>query len=1195
MFAKIAGFEFRYQMRSPVFWVSGIVFFLLTFAATTVSQVTIGSAGAGHKNGPYAIAQVVGTMDVFFIFALVAFVANIVVRDDETGYGPIIRSTRISKFDYLYGRFAGAFGAGALLALAMPLGILVGSFMPWVDPAKLGPFRLEDYLYAYAVIMLPTLFVMAASFFALATITRSMMATYVGVVAFLIAFLVLTGLFQKPQYDHIVALLEPLGLGAVDEITKYWTTSDRDTMLPPFAMVMLINRAIWFGVAFVMLTLAYISYRFETVGVRSAKPEKKEAVVVRPRSGPLPAPHFDRASLTTMGWKWTRFEMAQVFKSPAFFVLLALGIVNAFGGLAFATETYDFTVLPVTNLMITTLFGAFAIIPMIVAIYYAGELVWRERDRGTHEMFDACPVPDWAFVVPKIAAICLVLFAMTALSVLAGVIVQALKGYFNFEWMHYLNWYVLPVTLLSIEYAALAIFVQALSPHKYVGWGVMVLIQIGLITLGNIGFDHSLYLYGRGISVPLSDMNGQGLFWIGRAWTQVYWMAFALILSVLAYALWRRGTETRLRPRLARLPRRLAGGAGWIMALAVAVWAGSGAYIFYNTNILNDYRTSLSNDAWLADYEKTLYRFHTLPTPKVVDVVLNIAIYPHDPRIVTTGRYIIQNKTDKPLTQVHVRWDRDLQMTDLVVAGAHVKQRFAQFNYVIYAFDTPMQPGEKRAIAFRTVREQKGFRNSGNQHRIVDNGTFVNNQEITPALGMDSGLLLTDPVKRRRYGLKGDLRPPKLEDRAARAIPFAGNYADWVNTDITISTVADQTPIAPGYRVSDVTRDGRRTVRFKSDAPILYFLSFQSAAYAEKHAKWHDVDITVYYDPKHPYEVDRMIAAAKASFDVYTKAFGPYQFHQFRFLEFPGYENFAQSFANTVPWSESIGFIQDDRAIRADTDKIDLVTFVGAHEIGHQWWGHQLVSADMQGVTMPIETFAQYSAMLVMEHLYGPEHVRKFLKFELDAYLRRRGSEAIEELPLDRVENQDYIHYRKGAVVMYRLKEELGEETVNRAMRRFLKEYAFKGPPFPSTLDYLKILREEAGSKYDQLITDLFDKITLYDLHADSVGWTKRHDGRFDVTLTVDAHKYYADGKGKQTEAKMDEDVGIGLFTARPGDTDFGKDKILTLKPMHIVSGRQVIHLVTDKAPKFGGIDPYNMWIDRNSDDNVVEASANGS
>jgi aminopeptidase N len=267
---------------------------------------------------------------------------------------------------------------------------------------------------------------------------------------------------------------------------------------------------------------------------------------------------------------------------------------------------------------------------------------------------------------------------------------------------------------------------------------------------------------------------------------------------------------------------------------------------------------------------------------------------------------------------------------------------------------------------------------------------------------------------------------------------------------------------------------------------------------------------------------------------------------------------------------------------------------VTAHEIAHQWWGHQLTSANMQGGTMLVETMAQYSAMLVMEHLYGPEHVRKFLKAELDAYLRSRGAEEVEELPLARVEDQGYIHYRKGAVIMYRLKQTVGEAAVNRTLRRLLRQYAFQTAPYPTTLDFLRVLREEVGPKYDALITDLFSKITLYDLKAKSVTWKKRSDGRYNVDVTVDAHKYYADGKGVQTEAPMDEAVNIGLFTAKPGDAGFGKANVLTNAPLRIRSGTQTLHLVASAPPGFAGIDAYNMWIDRNSDDNVVAAGSDG-
>ena len=165
-----------------------------------------------------------------------------------------------------------------------------------------------------------------------------------------------------------------------------------------------------------------------------------------------------------------------------------------------------------------------------------------------------------------------------------------------------------------------------------------------------------------------------------------------------------------------------------------------------------------------------------------------------------------------------------------------------------------------------------------------------------------------------------------------------------------------------------------------------------------------------------------MLKAMKASLALFGEVFSPYQFKQARIIEFPSYADFAQAFANTIPYSENIGFL----AKLSDPDKIDIATYVTAHEIAHQWWAHQIIPANQQGATMLVESFAQYSALLVMEQIYGREQMRRFLKYELDRYLRARGGEVVEELPLARVENQPYIHYQKGSLAMYWLKEVVG-------------------------------------------------------------------------------------------------------------------------------------------------------------------------
>jgi aminopeptidase N/ABC-type transport system involved in multi-copper enzyme maturation permease subunit len=1191
MLAKIAAFELRYQLRSPLFFVACAIFFLLSFGSVTIDQIQLGGRGNVNLNSPHAIMVTVGTFGVFALFVVVAFVANVVVRDEETGFAPILRATPMGKRDFLVGRFVGATTVAFLVIVSVALGVLLGSFMPWLDPERVGPLHLSHYAYALFFYALPTLLVMAAGFFAVATITRSMMSSYVAAVVFLVGFFLARGALRDPQWDNIVALVDPFGLAAYGLVTKYWTATERNTQLPPMAGPLLANRALWFAIAFALFALAYRLFHFETRGSRiDKKKAKQKAVPAAAAARPEPVAVAARFGAGT-GWRQllalARFDMAFVFRSPAFFVLLGIGILNSLGALWFATSILGTEVFPVTRIMVERLQGAFSIIPVLIAVYYAGELVWRDRQQRIHEIVDAAPAPDWAHVAPKIVAIILVLAATMVVSIVTAIVVQAFKGYFNFELGRYVEWQLLPGLIGFAQFAILAVFVQAIVPHKFIGWAVMLIYIIASVTLENLGFGHRLYNFGSTPPVPLSDMNGSGRFWIGQTWLQIYWTAFSILLALLAYGLWRRGTELRLRPRLQRLPYRFAGAAGVTALVATAVLVGSGTWTYYNTNILNDYLSDVDFEHQQAEYEKALLGFEKIEPPRITDVKLQVELYPRAVRAVTQGSYKIENRSNAPINEVHVRWDPRLRMDALAIDGGSLQKEYKHYNYRIYKLEPALAPNEKRSLTFASTLEERGFPSSRPLTRIVENGTFIDNTEITPMLGMGRDKLLRDRSKRRKYGLDPNLRMAKLEDEAASAHHYLRHDSDFVNAEITFSTDADQVLVAPGRKVEETEKDGRRTARFVTDAPIHHFFSLQSAHYAVKTDRVQlpagPVDLAVYYHPAHAYNVDRMLTAMKTSLELYSEAFSPYQFNQARVLEFPAYATFAQAFSNTMPYSEAIGFIVNAR----DPEKIDLVTYVTAHEVAHQWWAHQVIGADKQGSTMLSESFAQYSALLVMEKLYGREQVRKFLKFELDRYLRSRGSEVIEELPLARVENQPYIHYQKGTLVMYWLREVVGVDKVNRAMARFLNEHAFKPAPYPSSADFLRILREEAGPQHDALITDLFERITLVDVKTTAARTTKRPDGRYDVTLDIEARKLYADGKGKETEAPLDEPFDVGVFSAEPGKKDFKAESVLLFERRPIHTGKQTLTLTVDKLPKYAGVDPYNKRIDRNSDDNV--------
>ncbi|HEX8471253.1 MAG TPA: aminopeptidase, partial [Brevundimonas sp.] len=781
MFLKVASFEFRYQLRQPAFWVIAIIFTLLGFGIVAApGNVSIGGGGNVYKNAPYILSILNMVMATFFMLGSTVIVANVVVRDVQSGFGPMIQSTRLSKFDYLFGRFTGAFAATALCFLSVSLGVLAGTLMPWIDRELVGPFRPGDYVYAYLIMGLPGVFLSSALFFVLATLTRSMMATYVGVVALLIVYLTATGtLGSRPEFEVAMAWAEPFGSGAYGLATKYWTAVEKNTLNAPLVGVLLWNRVIWTAVAAAVLASAYWLYQPALRGKKAKTQDKLRAIAeAAPAPAPLgilPSPTYGLASAWTQFAKRTAFEMSMVFKSPALAILLVLGLGFSLVTLLFAGEIYGTPTLLVTRMVVQTLMGSFGLISMIVAIYYSGELVWRDRERKAQEIVDSSSAPDWTFLIPKTMALILVLFSILLVGILSGVVIQTFKGYTNYEFGKYLAWYLVPETLDYAVLAVLAIFIQSLSPNKFVGWAIMVLYLISTIVASGLGFDHVLYRYGSGIGGPLSDMNGSGHFRGFSNWVDAYWSAAAVILLTLAYGLWRRGTETRFMPRLKRLPRRLKGTAGVIGGVAVAAFIGLGVFIFVNTNVWNTYRNSKAEETLQANYEKTLLRFETTPQPTIIDVKLDLDLQPHARRLETRGFYVVQNNTGAPLGEMHLRWNEDLKMNAITVQGARMVREWKEFDYRIYRFDTPMQPSERRTVSFDTVMEQRGFKNSGNQTDIVANGTFTNNMDFAPMIGMSRmGGLLSDRAKRRKFGLPPELRPAKLEDLSATRRNYIG-------------------------------------------------------------------------------------------------------------------------------------------------------------------------------------------------------------------------------------------------------------------------------------------------------------------------------------------------------------------------------------------------------------------------------------
>ncbi|HEX4951844.1 MAG TPA: M1 family aminopeptidase [Thermoanaerobaculia bacterium] len=1194
MLGHLFRFEARYQLRQPLFWATGLFFAFMTFMAVTSDAVSIGgSIGNVHRNAPYVILQFLGIMSVMALFVVTAFVASAALRDFDRNTHELFFSKPITKRDYLLGRFGGSLLASMGVMVVCALGIWLGSLMPWLEAERLGPFRLGPYLFGLLVLALPSLFFIASLFFTLAVVSRSWLTTYVGVAVFFAAWAVSTQLFQSMDARSTAAMLDPFGLSAFELATRYWTVAERNTAVPALTGYLLWNRLLWSGIACLCFAVGYRAFRptARLEGRRRKGRSVEEPAAERPASLALPAAsrRYDGWARWKQTWSVMRFETRTVLTSIPFLIMLLIGLVNFVLSQDVSENLYGTRVYPVTRLMLDLLDGTFNFYLVIIITLFAGEMVGRERAHSVAEAHGSLPIPDWMPLVGKLSALIAVIVVFLGAGILTATIYQVAVGYYHIEPLLYFKGFLVnfwPFTLIAM----LAVFWQAASPNKFVGYLGMVVFLISGVVLRALDFDHNLYVFAASPSTPYSDLNGYGHFVAPFVWFMVYWSFLALALVALGAMLWIRGTETAWKSRRSLAAARFRGPVRVLAAVGLTGFVATGAWIYYNTNVLNLYVPDDQREAKQADYEKKYSQYRDLPMPRIVDVQTAVDIFPEERRVHLAGTYHLVNQEAAPIDAVHVTLDPRVKVDTFDLPGAERTDFDARLGYSIYRLSPPLAPGAETDLRFDLSLAYHGFENDRSDTSLVANGTFFNNLQYFPRLGFDEGARLLDRNKRKKNGLPPVIRTRKVDDpQGLRNTPLAHD-SDWIHFATTVSTSDDQIALAPGYLVKDWQEGGRHYYRYEMDSPILHFYSYLSARWEVARDRWGEVPIEIYHHPDHSMNVGRMIDGVKKSLDYFTRELGPYQHRQVRILEVPGYQQFAQSFPNTIPFSERIGFVADLR----DPDAIDYVFYVTAHEVAHQWWGHQVCSGDVQGSTMLIESLAQYSALMVMEKEYGREKMRRFLKYELDRYLQRRSGELVEEMPLVLVENQPYIHYNKGSLVFYALREAIGEEALNGALSRFVADKKFQRPPFTTSMELLGYLREATPPELQGFVTDLFERITLFDNRAKQATWKRLPDGRFEVKLAFSAKKLYADGQGVETEAKLDDWLEVGVFARQPGESE-AKEKVLALERRRFAESEGEITLVVDQQPFEAGIDPYNKTIDRSSDDNRTKVSEAGT
>ena len=1189
MMMSIAAFELRKRLAAPstyvyflAFFTCGLLLMLATGGAFSIAMSLAAGAERIHVNSPYALQLGIALFSNLGTLVSAAVFGQAVYQDYESRCDALFFTAPLRSLSYLAGRYLGALLFVLFIFSGIGLGLWAGTQVPLVDGSLFGPNHWLPYLWPYISTVIPNVAFTGAIFFSLATLLRRMTPVYTGAVILVVAYLMSGAVLPGLEHKTLAGLIDPFGATATNLLTSHWTAVEKGAREVPLQGILLGNRLLWMGVA--LAVLIFTLYRFRRAQpVTSALRRAAETLPLKP-TGAIPRSHPQpERGLTSLLGRLTWLAFKETVKNVYFGVVVLAGVLLLFVMAWQPSGFYDGKSYPVTYLMLDLTGGLFSVFILIIITYYSGELVWRERDARLAQISDALPVPTWLVFLSKLLALLLVLVVLQAVVATSGLAIQTVKGYHHYEFGLYLK-ELFGVQLIHYGLlCVLALSVQTLLQNRYLGHFIMVLYYLWTLFAVRIGFGNNLYTYAGAPRYTYSDMNGYGQFLKPVLWFDAYWAAFALLLASAAYLLWPRGSEVSFRARLPEARRRFSPRLRLAGTVALAVLLALGAFIFYNTSILNEYRTAHDDQLDQADYEKHYKQFASTAQPSITAIKMTFDLFPEERRLRARGTYTLQNKTAEVIKAVYVsNQPMDRQVQKLAI-DTHLTPTRSDPRLGFYSFDLPqpLEPGGTVTLDFDITYREREFKNDAEMHPgaiIVENGTFFLGTYL-PLIGYMDGLELGDDNVRRKFGLLPRARVPDLDDRAA--LNNNSNGLGWKSFEATVSTSADQIALTPGYLQRTWIENGRRYFHYTMDGsiPAMAF-GLSSARYAVKRDSWKGVALEIYYHPGHEYDLERMMQSMKDTLDYCTTNFGPYPHRQLRIVEFPRYQFFAASLPGTIPYSESIGFIS--RSDPRDPSDIDLPYYVTAHEVGHQWWGLQVLGPDMQGETMLTESMAQYTALMVAKKAYGPQNVRRFLQHELEGYLTGRSFERKRELPLLRVEGQEYIRYQKGSLVMYALQDYIGEDNLNGALARYVSHVRFQDPPRTTSRELLRFIAAVTPPQLQYVLDDLFENITLYDNRALSATYRRLPDGQYEVKLRLAARKLRADGLGNEREVPLNDLIDVGALDAN--------GTAIALEKRWFRSNETEVTLVMDRPPVTAGIDPMNKLVDRRPEDNVIPA-----
>lgn len=1178
MINKLTQFEFKAHVKQIGFWVAALVMVWMAFMIT-------GQRGSNllFANSSYAITQTFIFMVPNIIFVVCVLASSTLLRDSQYKMESLIFTTPIDKFQYLTSRYLGLVFATLFLILIAMLVMMLTLLK--LDAALVGPFHLSYYLTSFCIFIVPAVLLCCSVVFAAAMFSKSMIAVYVSGIAVYVIYIIGSVFGNSPMLvgsstllndsAGFSSLLEPYGLIAYMQQSAYWTSEQRNTLMPMLTGDLLLNRILWLAISISLFVFTYHKFAFRqsaTVKKTEKKQQESASKIDVEAYNAIDITHDFQTFNFNIWLSKLKLEYASLTKGLTFIVLLVITVVftaalligNIFSGPISNGQSY----FPLTELILEVLQQPLSDIGMLVAIFYAVELFWNERVLNMNAIVDATPTRNFTFYLAKLTTVLAVGFTLITASIIVAMIFQLTQQHYDIQPLLYLSLYYyagVPIVLTAL----LTLFLQRFAVTKSVGLLLGFGIFVANIVIKAVLFTHPLISFAYRPQFIYSDMAQTLYHSDALHWYNLYWLSLAIMLSVLTIKFWQRG--------LSNVSQKLTRGALAVLVLSGTSMIASGGYIYYQTNVFNEFLTK--EQAWdkAENYEQQYAQYKGMPTPTVTDVNVDVNIYPGKRSYDAKGIYNFENKTNKVIEQLllsvvssgHVEQDITVEDATLINYDEANKQYVFQLN-------SPMLPHDKRSLIFELNITHNGFVELDGEHYVTQGGAYIELEDVIPRFGFDERLTIGDEDERAKRGLVANqLQVPNEQDSLVSE--------DWINFETTVSTSSQHKVATVGKLQKSWVDNDRNFFHFKTDQRVNQQLAYVSAQFDVTLKQHNNVAISIYHHSDHDKDNALILNALSNTMDYFDEHFFPYRSDEFTVVELP-YFSSNQSFGSAQP-GMYLGV--ENRFFNLDNEGSEQNPLLRgvSHEFAHQYWGGYLEPNYIGGYATLTETLCKYTELVVARKLYGQYAANVEVHLSIDRYLQARPYNDKVENPLYHVGFQPFIYYAKGKQVMHAMLDLIGESNINQALRGLLKSHGY--PKKPTSLDLLNAFYSVSTPEQHLIIDDLFKRVVFHEFKVNDVNTVQQANGEYATTVDVSTLKMVLNPETNKEEfTVIDDHIEVGLYSGYPA---VDNDNVLTMKKFHFNQDKTTITLYSKEKPGYVQIDPNRYRIDRAMINNVME------